>query len=308
MMDNNQISKVLEHFNIEFENTSSFEIYGAPSRSADRAVVTDKNNEKFIIEKHHFWNMSKKVKIAENINLLYNNGFEECSPYIYSVQGPPVIEFENRCWMVQKFIDHDILQRPDYLDDGLKGTAAAETLLKMYEISSNLKMNDTIDSFSLAEHTLKTVRKIRNIHPEILSKISDVINIIEHSFMPLIEEMPLVFCHGDYHPLNILWNGNNLKKVIDWEFSGYRPMLTDIANIIGCAGFENISAFDRNFVRKFLQVIDKYHYFKRYDFNAIIIFVIGFRFSGWLNEWIKDKDGAMVQRETEYLNFLREMI
>ncbi|HPA56640.1 MAG TPA: hypothetical protein PLT70_04330, partial [bacterium] len=109
--------------------------------------------------------------------------------YIYSAQGTPVIEFENRCCM---------------LDDGTKGEGAAMTLLKIYEISANLKMNDSIDSFSLAEHTFKTVKNIMNIHPE--------------------------------------------------------------------------------------------------------IFVLGFRFSGWLNEWIKDKDGAMVQRETEYLNFLREMI
>ncbi len=308
MIDNLQISKVLEHFNIEFENTSSFEIYGAPSRSADRVVVTDKNDEKFIVEKHHFWNMGKKVKIAENINLLHSNGFEECSPYIDSVQGLSVIEFENRCWMVQKFIDHDKLHRPDYLDDGLKGKAAAETLLKMYEISSNLKMNDSIDPFSLAEHTLKTVKKIRHIHPEISAKTLDVLNIIEYSFVHLIEKMPVVFCHGDYHPLNILWDGNNVKKVIDWEFSGYRPILTDIANIIGCAGFENVSAFNRDFVRNFLEVIKNSGFLSDILFEKITLFTLGFRFSGWLNEWINDKDGAMIQREIKYLNLLREMI
>jgi len=308
MIDIHQISKVLEHFNIEFENTSSFEIYGAPSRSADRVVVTDKNGEKFIVEKHHFWNMGKKLKIAENINLLYNNGFDKCSPYIYSVQGIPVIEFENRCWMIQKFISHDILQRPDYLDDGLKGANAAKALLKMYDVSRNLQMNDAIDSFSLAEHTLKTVEKIRNIHPEISAKTPDVINIIGHSFKDLIEEMPLVFCHGDYHPLNILWNGDNVKTVIDWEFSGYRPILTDIANIIGCAGFEDVSAFNRDFVRNFLEVIKNSGLLSDKLFEQIILFALGFRFSGWLNEWINDKDETMVQREIKYLNLLREMI
>jgi len=308
MIDNLQILKVLEQFNIEFENTSSFEIYGAPSRSADRVVVTDKNNEKFIVEKHHFWNMDKKLKIAENISFLHSNGFEECSPYIDSVQGMPVIELENRCWMVQKFIHHDILQRPNYLDDGLKGANAALSLIRMCDVSNNIKMNDTDSGFSLWEHTAKTVENIMHIHPEILSKIPHVIDIVEHCFKDLIEQMPIAFCHGDYHPLNILWIGDNVEKVIDWEFSGYRPELTDVANIIGCAGFEKENGFSRDFVKKFLEVIENSHCFKRYDFKEIIVFVIGFRFSGWLNEWIKDKDGAMVQRETEYLNFLREMI
>jgi aminoglycoside phosphotransferase (APT) family kinase protein len=42
---------------------------------------------------------------------------------------------------------------------------------------------------------------------------------------------PVAFCHGDYHPMNIIWSADDIKCVIDWEFSEYKSEIYDAANI-----------------------------------------------------------------------------
>ena len=300
--------EILDIWNIGFDSIIDADIYGAPSRMAGRAVVLDKNGRKYLIEKHHFWNLEKKQKIAENIDIINNSGFSTCTPYLKNRDGKSVCEYKDRAWMVQQFIENDILKRPDYLDDAIKGKNAAHTLLKLYEVTSKLKMNDIHGKFSLADHTKNLILKIKRSYPEIHNEIKDVVNMIEQLFNHSIKDQRVIFCHGDYHPLNILWRGDEIISVIDWEFSGYRPALTDVANITGCAGFENISAFDRDFVKEFIKVIEKSGFFSDAELKNLMFFVLLFRFSGWLNEWINDKDVEMIQREISYLKKLSEML
>ena len=54
--------------------------------------------------------------------------------------------------------------------------------------------------------------------------------------MSAYEKMPVAFCHGDYHPLNIIWSVDDIQYVIDWEFSGYKKTIYYVPNLIGCVG------------------------------------------------------------------------
>ncbi|HNW82296.1 MAG TPA: phosphotransferase [bacterium] len=304
-----QIYKEILHiWNIEFDSIIDANIYGALSRMAGRTAVLDKNGRKYLVEKHHFWNLDKKLKIAENIEIINSSGFSVCTPYLKNKEGKAACEFKNRVWMIQPFIENDLLKRPDYLDDWTKGKNAAVALLKLYEVTSDRKMNDIIEGFSLVTHTEDLISKIKKSYPEIHTELKDVIHIIEQLFNRSIKDSRLIFCHGDYHPMNILWKNDTVVSVIDWEFSGYRPALTDVANIIGCAGFENRNAIDRDFVKEFIKIIENSGFFSDSELKNLMLFVLGFRFSGWLNEWINDRDIEMIQREINYLKILAEML
>jgi len=307
-MNRQTLSKVLDLYGIVFKDISNEEIYGAPSRAADRTVVTDVHGKRFLVEKHHFWNMQRKEKLADNINLLHKNGFLSCTPYVENPFCRSVTEFDNRCWMVAPFVEHETLDRPGYLDSHEAGLAAAETLIKIYEVSSKTEMNDVPGGFSLLVHTNNLMSKIRSCHKEIYLRIKEPADVIEKHFSSVIISSRTLFCHGDYHPLNILWKNNVPVSVIDWEFSGYRPALTDIANMIGCAGFEDFTAFDRSFVKEFLKTIKTSGFFSDRELEDLSMFILGFRFSGWLNEWINDSDNEMIEREINYLNFLKERL
>ena len=72
-----------------------------------------------------------------------------------------------------------------------------------------------------------------------LSKIGPVISFLENRFMKVHDMLPVSFCHGDFHPLNIIWSKDSIKAVIDWEFLGMKPEIYDAANLIGCIGIED---------------------------------------------------------------------
>lgn len=308
MIKKEHISKVLGFYGINFKAMGAEKVYGSPSRTNDRAVVIGSDNQKYIVEKHHFWNIEKKEKLAVNIDVLKNNGFEKCTPYLKSRSGKFATEFENRCWMVIPFVENEIMKRPGYLDNGKMGFSAANALLKIYDVSPVFEMNDVPGGFSMIVHTQSVISKIKSGYPGIFRDIKEVITIINDLFLSTILSSRIIFSHGDYHPMNILWKNDEVMSVIDWEFSGYRPALTDVANMIGCAGFEDITAFDRNFVNEFLKTVVKSGFFNDKELKELMTFVLGFRLSGWLNEWINDNDEEMINREIKYLNILKNMI
>ncbi len=78
----------------------------------------------------------------------------------------------------------------------------------------------------------------RSVHDRFLP----VLNFLETEFMPAHDRLPLSFCHGDLHPLNIIWDNDEIQAVIDWEFAGIKPDLFDAANYVGCAGIETPTA------------------------------------------------------------------
>lgn len=70
--------------------------------------------------------------------------------------------------------------------------------------------------------------------------------------MKIHDQLPLSFCHGDLHPLNVIWYQDRIKAVIDWEFTGMNPDIYDAANLVGCAGIENPNGLGMSMVKTFL--------------------------------------------------------
>ena len=80
---------------------------------------------------------------------------------------------------------------------------------------------------------------LQSYHPTVFQELSPVLKYLKNSLFPKLTEMETTFCHGDYHPLNILWDEKKIMAVIDWEFTGYKPFLYDAANMLGCLGMEH---------------------------------------------------------------------
>lgn len=72
-----------------------------------------------------------------------------------------------------------------------------------------------------------------------------------------MRNLSYAFCHGDLHPLNVIWMHDKIHAVIDWEFAGFKPDIYDAANLVGCAGIENPEGLSMPMVTAFLQSIRK---------------------------------------------------
>ena len=301
-MKNSLLKEVLDLWQIDFSEIISLNIPGSPERASDRFVVRDLKNRKFILEKHHFWNKDRKIRIALNIKKINNMGFKYCQPYLVSENGFEVEELNNRCWMVQPYVDNDPILRPGYLDDEVMGKNCAKLLLDL-KFFRKADLYETVDNFDLKKHTENLIEKLKGSR-HIKRDISSIVQVIKEQFLPKLNSIEKVFSHGDLHPVNILWKDRDVRAVIDWEFSGFRHEFTDVVNLIGCLGFEHPTAFKRDFYLSLMDGLDKNDYFSKDMRENLFLYVFGFRFSAWLNEWHKKNDEKMVKLELDYLQIL----
>lgn len=65
------------------------------------------------------------------------------------------------------------------------------------------------------------------------------------AFQPVAPGLPHVFSHRDFHPQNVLWEGDTATGVIDWASAGLAPRGLDIATCrLACAIFPGGDAPD----------------------------------------------------------------
>ena len=111
--------------------------------------------------------------------------------------------------------------------------------------------------FSLKDYVYKLICDINLYNKDIKDDIKDIAGFLEKDFMPAYEKLPVAFCHGDYHPMNIIWSADDIKCVIDWEFSGYKSEIYDAANLIGCVGVEDPQSLTGDLVKSFIADMKK---------------------------------------------------
>jgi homoserine kinase type II len=130
-----------------------------------------------------------------------------------------------------------------------------------------------------------------------------VLDCLESRLMPAHGHLPLAFCHGDLHPLNVIWDKDEIKAVIDWEFAGIKPDLYDAANFVGCAGVENPNGLGMDMVMTFVDELHKTAVISEIGWRFFPEYVLALRFA-WLSEWLRKKDDEMIDLEHAYMKIL----
>ena len=126
---------------------------------------------------------------------------------------------------------------------------------------------------------------------------------LEKEFMDIHDKLPICFCHGDLHPLNVIWNHDQIRAVIDWEFAGMKPDLYDAANLVGCAGIENPDGLGMPMVMTFIKEMQCKDIFSEMTWQFFPEYLLALRFA-WLSEWLRRKDKQMLEMEEAYMGIL----
>lgn len=293
----------LEPWGLELKNyRPEFHIPGSSERCLSRSVVEDSNGFLWLLERIGSAQREKRIMIAENIYSLSESGLKRILAYQPDLNGEFVSEVMGLDWQLSPFCISDTLPRPSYIHDSLRGRELSDFLCQLRQKSLCSDLQNCFD-YDLKEYIsvlTDTVLKSRTYISERLSCISE--KILEH--LEEIDLLPKSFCHGDFHPLNVLWNGSNAEAVIDWEFSGIRPESYDMANLIGCAGFEHPEALTKNFVLEFISAMRKSELVEE-SIRTLPLLVIALRFA-WLSEWLRKNDNEMIQMELDYMDLLMD--
>lgn len=277
-------------------------IPGSPERAVSRSVIEDTENRIWLMERIAGSQVSRRTAIASNLQLLQNSGMDCLLPYQKTVNGDFCAEIMGFPWQLSPFYKADELPRPEYIRDRERGTALAGFIARLRRYSASAELDETSEGFNLLEYARELAETIARHQPEVHRRLAPVCERLFPS-MERFPDLPKAFCHGDFHPLNVLWKGKQVGAVIDWEFSGFRPEIYDVANMIGCAAFEDPAALGEGLIPAFMDGLYEQTDIADESYESLPAFIPALRFA-WLSEWLRKKDTEMLEMELDFMELL----
>ena len=278
-------------------------IQGSPERTIERAVIQDKNGSLFLLEKYTRDKFDHRHTVARAVDFLNQNGLTQalaCKPNQF---GQSLPFYEDSCFQVSAFLDSTELKRPDYLSSGEMGANFADFLIRLHKASMGIQSIVPGTLFSLSDYISVLMDRVKDNNPGVHAHYLPFVKFLEIRFIPEHDTIPTSFCHGDLHPLNVIWNGNRIKAVIDWEFSGFKPEIFDAANLVGCAGIEDPEGLGMPMVMTFVRELKNANIISPKGWNLFPEYILALRFA-WLSEWLRNNDTEMLDLEARYMEIL----
>jgi homoserine kinase type II len=301
-----RISEIVSLWNLEFlKSRPELEIAGSPERTSFRVVVQDGDSGLWVLEAVPPGSRAHKARISRALALLQARGLRALHPYLPGKNGEPFVHANGNLWQLRPYVPCVPLPRPSYVLDGWRGAACARFLAELREKGSDMPPSETGKAFSLSRFIREMSGTMQRRDPQIRRRLDSAFRFVEQEFVGREGALPVVFCHGDFHPLNIVWSEDGIRSVIDWEFLGNKPEAYDVANLIGCVGFEDPAALNRGFVMVLIEELKRARTVSGACWEALPEWVAAIRFA-WLSDWLRRGDEEMVELEIAYINLLIE--
>lgn len=302
-MDNSIISAAAQ-WDLEVRSIrKDIDICGSPDRSEFRYAIESVDGNLYVIESLVEEEISHKRKIISSLNYLAKHGLKGINPYISSKDNAYIVKNDNRFWQISRFVDGVDPQRPAYVFEQWRGNVLADFLIDLRKTASNIPGFDGKTPFSITNYIKTLYYQIKTFDPELHKKIQPIGIFLEKHFIRAHDSLPACYCHGDFHALNVIWSDVGINAVIDWEFSGIKPEIYDIANMIGCIGIENPEALAGPLVTDFIRRLKNSAIISDHSWKVLLEFIVALRFA-WLSEWLRHKDNEMINLETVYMKLL----
>jgi homoserine kinase type II len=299
-------SQILDYWDISYQKSHpEIVISGSPQRSSYRIVVEDNNQKMYILERIPEDKVQHKRLICQTVSYLSDQNINGIHSYVRNKDNTFLTRINSSYWQVIPHISNISLNRPGYVFDEWRGKVLAEFLINLWKISLDISKEISLPFFSLKKYVISMVHKMKQFDTAEYQKLKSVISYLTSDFLVHYEEIPSCFCHGDYHPLNIIWGKRSVKAVIDWEFTGEKIEIYDMANLLGCLGIEEPTSLVHDFALSFIKEIKESGHISQISFHYLFDCMMALRFA-WLAEWLKSNDSDMIQLEIDFLHLIYE--
>lgn len=280
---------------------TDLDLPGSPERCILRQAVEDGNGKVWVLERLQPGQDLRRERIGRALALLAGAGLP-VPAYLPTPDGAYCAERDGYAYQLAPFVDGDPLPRPEFIRDGARGESLGRFLADLRHASTGIRGFDAEPPFLLEGYvdTLMAAMAVRR--PDLHEALHPVLP----ALLPLFEawdELPHAFCHGDFHPLNVIWRGHCVGAVIDWEFAGIRPALFDAANCLGCVGIEEPSALVRGLAPALLLTLRDADCLDRESLALLPELILAMRFA-WMSEWLRRRDNEMIELETRFMRLL----
>ncbi len=276
---------------------------GSPERTVFRVVIEDEHQHLFTLEEIAPGTYHNKMRIIRTLEFLCQKGMEKIAPYRMGQGEQYIQKFGEGLWQMVPFVPGLALDRERYLYEGWRARGLFRFLVDLRQKTTGVPFFFQDKSFSIKTYIYTLLHQMERHRPEIMPRVKEVVLFLEQGLMPVHDTLPVSFCHGDFHPLNMIWGKDDLHAVIDWEFSGVKPEVYDAANMIGCLGMEHPSSLMADLAVNLLRDVRTASLFSDVSWSYFLDFVIALRFA-WLSEWLRKNDEDMIALELEYMDLL----
>lgn len=297
-----RLAQILDSWSIQKKDCREIQnIPGSPERSLGRWAF-EASKENYLLELFPLSSENKKTTVANLLKDLKDKQIPVIPP-IVNRDGKIFLRTEEGLWQLTPFIKSLPLKRESYWKNAQSGAMLGQLQGRI----QSLKRPENPEIFSYGDFLQDLWKKISRSDPRLYAEISPIVHKIETPFLNLLEDCPREFCHGDPHPMNVLWGEDSIHALIDWEFCGQKPLLYDAALTMGCVGSEDPRAIDGLFNQAFLGAYSQTYPEVEPWLDRLNLFTLGLRFA-WLNEWLRHKDKAMEKQELQYMNILASRV
>lgn len=278
---------------------------GSPERTAWRSVVETTAGRLYVLEKIPSRVYGRKRRIAGILQRLCDLGLKPVVPYLPDTDGDPIGLVDHGLWQLSDYVGGIALARPAYVMDGWRGDRLADFLVDLHAVHSHLPLTDAVAPFSILAYSRELHATMARRKPQVASRYRPFIEHVQTHLRPVHDRLPVAFCHGDLHPLNVIWGKRTLRAVIDWEFCGIKPEIFDLANLLGCLGIEDPMSLKGPFVQRLIRRLQGAGIFAEVSWQALPDLILAIRFA-WLSEWLRKEDRPMIRLEADYMALLRD--
>lgn len=276
---------------------------GSPERCVKRAAVEDADGCVWMIERLFPKQPARRQRIGGLLAHLAARGLPV--PAFRELPGGSFIaESRGYHWQLSPFVPGDPLPQPDYVDDPERGLSLGSFLADLGSGVEDYPPFRPEPDFSLDGYTADLLDALRPRDP----MLHEALRKLRTAIRPLLDawnDLPAALCHGDFHPLNVIWDTSRVAAVVDWEFCGLRPRLYDLANCLGCVGIEDPDALGNGLAPALLRTLRDRDALPRENMALFPELLIGLRFA-WMSEWLRRDDTEMQRLELRYMKLLAD--
>lgn len=294
------IHEILSSYDKGVEKILPSPLYGSPERSRARCLFETPRGSRYILEEISPEQVQPRKEISQWLFLLKNS--LPVAAYEQNRDGDFVTCHGNKYYQLQPYIRAHGCNQATYFHDAWRGESMAEYCIFLKKEGTKLPKASANRRF-LPEYIENLCKTLAVHRPQLLRDITPVYRFVARQY-DIFSQLPQVFCHGDFHPANILWGKRTIAGVIDWEFSGFDFILYDAALAFGCIASEGPDAAGGATADAFCRTLFSDPAYKKYA-DYFPLAVIALRFP-WLSEWLRKEDEEMVEFEGEYLYFLAD--
>lgn len=290
---------VLTLWGLDFECAlPDLPVRGSPERCLNRTVLRASGST-YILEELEPATTPRKVVIARRLAHL-NAGGLAVAALLPALDGLHVQFASGKAWQLSPFIHGVEPNRDTYWRDAWRGEALARYLKDMRRAAQGMDLDEP--PFDLRAYVRRIKTDTQNLHFEVHARIAHLFPLVDRQ-LAACAALPVVFCHGDPHPLNIIWGEERILAAIDWEFCGPKSALHDMALILGCVGCENEEAMDGPFAQAFLKTLRTEGLLNAELEVHLPTWILSLR-TAWMAEWLRREDVEMAEFEAFYMKTL----